>query len=78
MKPQIMHEPVLDEDEFVIMACDGIWDVITNQQAVNFVRRRLLEHQNVDRAASELVEKAIELNTIDNVSALIVALNQQV
>ena len=29
------------DDEFLILACDGIWDCMTNQQCVNFVRERL-------------------------------------
>lgn len=28
-------------DEFMIVACDGIWDCMTNQQAVDFVHKRL-------------------------------------
>lgn len=31
-----------DEDEFVVLACDGIWDCMSNQQVVSFVRSRLL------------------------------------
>jgi serine/threonine protein phosphatase PrpC len=26
-----------DEDEFVVIACDGIWDVQTNQECVQMV-----------------------------------------
>jgi hypothetical protein len=60
-------------DEFIILACDGIWDVMTSQQAVNFVRRRLLAHRDARRAAQELVDKALELTSIDNCSAIVVA-----
>mmetsp|Transcript_23200 Transcript_23200/g.61780 ORF Transcript_23200/g.61780 Transcript_23200/m.61780 type:complete len:452 (+) Transcript_23200:83-1438(+) len=28
-------------DEFLVIACDGIWDVVSSQQAVDFVRSRL-------------------------------------
>lgn len=59
-------------DEFVIIACDGLWDVMSSQQAVNFVRRQLAEHGDLVRAANELVQKSLELFTIDNVTAIIV------
>lgn len=28
-------------DEFIILACDGIWDCLTNEQAVEYVRIRI-------------------------------------
>ena len=28
------------EHDFIICACDGIWDCYTNEQAVKFVRQR--------------------------------------
>jgi len=30
-----------DNDEFIILACDGIWDCLTNEEAVKFVRERI-------------------------------------
>jgi len=59
------------------MASDGLWDVIKSQEAVNFVRRQLYEHCTIERAAQELLAKAIEKGSSDNISVQIVCLNQQ-
>jgi len=75
--PDIRSQEITAYDEFVILACDGLWDVMTSQQAVNFVRRRLRESPDLQAATEALVAKAIELASVDNVSAIVVALNQQ-
>ncbi|CAM9871826.1 unnamed protein product, partial [Chrysoparadoxa australica] len=76
-KPEIAVTKLVPEDEFFILACDGIWDAMTSQQAVNYVQRRLRAHHDVQRASRELVYKAIELKSIDNCSCVVVCLNQQ-
>jgi len=38
--PDIKKVPIKSEHEFMIIACDGIWDCFTNEQAVKFVRKR--------------------------------------
>lgn len=73
--PEIYSCTITPEDEFVILACDGLWDVMTSSSAVQFVRRRLLMHGDVGRVSVELVHQAIALGSIDNVSAIVVALN---
>jgi serine/threonine protein phosphatase PrpC len=45
-------------DEFLILASDGVWDALPSQAAVNFVRRKLSEHGDIQRAALQLVSKA--------------------
>ena len=39
--PDVRVEPLRQGDEFLVLACDGIWDVMTSQQVVDFVRERL-------------------------------------
>ena len=29
------------QDEFIILGCDGIWDCLTNEKAVEYVRTRI-------------------------------------
>jgi len=40
-EPDITKTFVADNDEFIIIGCDGIWDCLTNQDAVDFVRERI-------------------------------------
>lgn len=75
-EPEITREERQEQDEFVILACDGVWDVLSSAQAVAFVRRRLLVHKDVGKAARELVQKAIDIGTIDNVSCCVVAFGE--
>jgi serine/threonine protein kinase/serine/threonine protein phosphatase PrpC/CRP-like cAMP-binding protein len=77
--PDIKRHMIESEDEFLILASDGIWDVLTSQQAVLFVRRFLaMNGGDIDAAASALVKTALASGTVDNVSAVIVALNQKI
>ena len=39
------------QDEFVLLACDGLWDVMTSPRAVENVRLSLRRHNDPDRAA---------------------------
>ncbi|KAL0337255.1 UNVERIFIED_CONTAM: protein phosphatase 2C 7 [Sesamum calycinum] len=40
--PEIMFVPRTKEDECLILASDGLWDVMTNEEACDFARRRIL------------------------------------
>ena len=35
--PEIIVEHLKPDHDFMIIACDGIWDCLTSQQAVDFV-----------------------------------------
>ncbi|KAK9863223.1 hypothetical protein WJX84_003873, partial [Apatococcus fuscideae] len=39
--PEVRSLELEAGDEFLLLACDGIWDVMTNQEAVDFVGQRL-------------------------------------
>ncbi|KAH8584972.1 phosphatase 2C [Cryptosporidium sp. chipmunk genotype I] len=41
--PDVRIIPLTNEDEFIILACDGIWDVVDNQLCVDIVRRKILK-----------------------------------
>lgn len=74
--PEVTKTQVQASDEFVVVASDGVWDVLGSQQALNFVRRRLGAHKCAQRAAGELVAEALVQGSHDNTSALVVMLHQ--
>ena len=57
---------------FMVIACDGLWDKVTYQDAVNFIAQRHKAKVSPKEAAQQLVEKAIKDGTLDNVSVIIV------
>ena len=38
-----------NDHEFIVIACDGIWDVLSNQDVVEFVRDRLAQKTEPDQ-----------------------------
>ena len=75
-KPDIVQIPVLPSYEFIVLGTDGIFDVMTDQESVNVVRRSLCLHGDVRVAAAVLVCAAAERGAVDNVSAVVCCLNQ--
>ncbi|QDZ23835.1 protein phosphatase 2C [Chloropicon primus] len=63
------------EDEFVLLASDGLWDVFSSQGAVTFARDRLREHNDPVECSKELIEEAINRHTTDNISCVCVCLS---
>ncbi|XVF35297.1 hypothetical protein REPUB_Repub18cG0133700 [Reevesia pubescens] len=42
-EPEVMFVPRVKEDECLILASDGLWDVMTNEEACDLARRRILQ-----------------------------------
>lgn len=62
------------EDDFFIVATDGLWDVINSAQAVTFVRTMVKKDKScsMQEVASALVERALKSRTQDNISCVVV------
>lgn len=74
-EPDVQLVTLTEEDEFLIIACDGIWDVMSSQVAVSFVRRGLRRHSDPQQSARDLVKEALRLNTSDNLTAIVICLS---
>ncbi|GAB4841815.1 hypothetical protein Ancab_022550 [Ancistrocladus abbreviatus] len=71
-EPEFRQIMLTDDDEFLIIGCDGIWDVMTSQHAVSIVRRGLRSHDDPEQCAKDLIVEALRLNTCDNLTAIVV------
>lgn len=71
-----VHSVALDPatDECLVLACDGLWDVLTSEEAAEIVRERLKLHGSVQLAAKELAQEAIRRYSNDNITVLLASL----
>lgn len=72
-EPELKLTTLTKDDEFLIIGSDGIWDVFTNQNAVDFARRKLQEHNDVKLCCKEIVEEAIKRGATDNLTLVMVS-----
>ena len=74
-EPEVHIQELEVEDEFIILACDGLWDVMASQRAVEIIRGELKRHNSPKRAAQTLASQAIEeMHASDNVTVLVIGL----
>lgn len=54
--PDVRHVTIEPEkDEFMVLACDGIWNFMSSQSVVQFVRSRLsLNYENLSKICEEV------------------------
>ena len=67
--PEVSQHLLQPDDLFVVVACDGVWDVLTDQQAVDIVLRNWGDPA---AAASTVVRTALSSGSGDNVTAQVV------
>ncbi|CAN6190493.1 unnamed protein product [Urochloa humidicola] len=76
-EPELKMITLTKDDEFLIIGSDGIWDVFSNQNSVDFARRRLQEHNDVKLCCKEIVEEAIRRGATDNLTAVLVSFHRE-
>ena len=68
--PQIYRYKLSSGDKFLIQACDGLWDVLSNQDAVDFILD-LQSKKFQGNYAKALSEHAYNKGSMDNITVLI-------
>lgn len=77
--PEIQTLELTEDDEFLVLGCDGIFELHTSQKVVNIVRQGLEAGLSLEKAVEDLVDKSCSPNLMktrgkggDNCSAIVV------
>lgn len=57
--PDVSVHDLTPDWEFIILACDGIWDVMTSQEVVDFVRCRLAQQESPEDVCESLLNRCL-------------------
>lgn len=66
--PFTAEAELTDDDPFLILACDGVWDVCSDQEAVDLV----YDIQDPQEASEKLLAYALEKFSTDNLSVMVI------
>jgi len=84
--PDIKVEQFTDSDIFAVLACDGVWDVMSNQEVLDFIAPMItslaktaggtgaaIQHACA-KACDSLIEECLKRGSTDNMSVIVVVL----
>ena len=58
-EPEIFCQERNPQDEFLILACDGVWDVMSNENVCKFVHNRLSITDNLEDVANQVIDTCL-------------------
>lgn len=70
-EPDVAIEHIGDDTELVIVASDGLWKVMSNQEAVDEVRST----RDTRKAAVKLVDSAVDRGSKDDIACVVVRIH---
>ena len=76
--PDVSSHARSEEDEVLLLACDGLFDVVETDEAIELAHN-LVFHSGLkpDAAASEMVDLALSLGSSDNISVILMPLRSR-
>ncbi|XP_077994974.1 protein phosphatase 1B-like [Glandiceps talaboti] len=74
-EPEVLIAERCDKDEAIILACDGIWDVMSTEELCDFVRSRLQITDNLETICNHVVDTCLGKGSRDNMSIVLVTFN---
>lgn len=75
-EPALHSIDIRPDHQFIIFACDGLWDVMNHTQAAEFAKSKIAEGESAKSVAASLVSEALRRKTEDNVTVIVVIFNR--
>mmetsp|Transcript_5347 Transcript_5347/g.11255 ORF Transcript_5347/g.11255 Transcript_5347/m.11255 type:complete len:489 (+) Transcript_5347:313-1779(+) len=72
--PYVSEHELVERDEFLLLACDGLWDVMNDEEAVQFVIEKYSKGMDMQQISRKLVKAALDRGSMDNISVMVVKL----
>ena len=69
--PHILKYTLKPFDKFLVIASDGVWDELSDQDAVSFCK----DDVSAKQIAQQIVKTAVQRGSKDNVSVIVVRFN---
>ena len=76
-EPFIIQVPditeIKDDFDYILIACDGLWDEMTSKQVANFIEKNSKKNESNNKLVKKLANHAINvMGSTDNVSIIII------
>lgn len=72
--PDVTEIALREDDEFIILASDGLWDVVSSKDAVHIARKDLQKGRPLKAVAEKLANIALRRYSQDNIAVVIIDL----
>ncbi|KAM9539948.1 protein phosphatase 1A-like isoform 2-T3 [Salvelinus alpinus] len=59
-------------DEFLVLACDGVWDTVSNEELCAFIQSRLRVCTDLRDVCSQVIDLCLYKGSLDNISIILV------
>jgi len=77
-KPEIEKFTIEEDDAFLIIASDGLWDYVLPEHYVEIVKDSFSKNENLNDVCQALVEAALQEGSEDDITVLVVSLNDKI
>ena len=74
--PEYTQMQLSPDNHFLIMASDGLWDVVDSQEAIDMVKNKLSARSNLNAITRDLQNEAIARGSQDNITVCVVTFGE--